>query len=376
MSNPLPPVPQPEIVKGQSLLAPWQSWFYQLYTYLTAASAGGGGLVNITQRIDTTAPLTGGGDLSANRTLSILPNGITNAYLAQMPAFTIKGNNTALTGNALDLSASQVKAILGISLTTDVSGTLQAAQEPAHTGDVINSAGSLAMTITNNVVSNAKLDQMPTLTIKGNNTGGTANALDLTASQVKALLAISLTTDVSGTLQAAQEPAHTGEVTNSAGNLALTILKSISPTWTGNHTFTPGSGVGVTINATTDQSLKIVGTASGTNPYVSWITNGATQQWDWQLLSTGAFRLLDRTRVAELIGFTTAGNITMQTPTTGDTLTVGPSATTGALMASSAALTTGAGVSVGTLTNAPSAGNPTKWIKINDNGTIRSIPAW
>ena len=34
-----------------------------------------------------------------------------------------------------------------ISLSTGVSGTLQAAQEPAHTGDVTNSAGSLAMTV-------------------------------------------------------------------------------------------------------------------------------------------------------------------------------------------------------------------------------------
>jgi len=35
-----------------------------------------------------------------------------------------------------------------------------------------------------------------------------------------------------------------------------------------------------------------------------------------------------------------------------------------------------AGTSVGTLTNAPSAGNPTKWITINDNGTLRRIPTW
>lgn len=42
----------------------------------------------------------------------------------------------------------------------------------------------------------------------------------------------------------------------------------------------------------------------------------------------------------------------------------------------SSALTNGAGVSVGTLTTAPSAGNPTKWIGINDNGTTRYIPAW
>ena len=40
------------------------------------------------------------------------------------------------------------------------------------------------------------------------------------------------------------------------------------------------------------------------------------------------------------------------------------------------ALTDGAGASTGTITNAPSVGNPTKWIGINDNGTTRYIPAW
>ncbi len=42
----------------------------------------------------------------------------------------------------------------------------------------------------------------------------------------------------------------------------------------------------------------------------------------------------------------------------------------------SSALTDGAGAGAGTLTNAPAAGNPTKWIGINDNGTTRYIPAW
>ena len=71
-----------------------------------------------------------------------------------------------------------------------------------------------------------------------------------------------------------------------------------------------------------------------------------------------------------------AGPVTIPAPPSGDTLTVAPSFSSGALIATSAALASGAGASVGTLTNAPSAGNPTKWIKINDNGTIRSIPAW
>ena len=85
----------------------------------------------------------------------------------------------------------------GVNLTTLATGTLQAAQEPAHTGDVTNSAGSLALTIADNVVGNAKLAQMAASTLKGNNTGSTANAADLSTAQVKTLLAIAAT-DVSG----------------------------------------------------------------------------------------------------------------------------------------------------------------------------------
>ena len=46
------------------------------------------------------------------------------------------------------------------------------------------------------------------------------------------------------------------------------------------------------------------------------------------------------------------------------------------LIKSSETLLDGAGASAGTLTNAPSAGDPAKWVAIDDNGTIRYIPAW
>lgn len=55
----------------------------------------------------------------------------------------------------------------------------------------------------------------------------------------------------------------------------------------------------------------------------------------------------------------------------------------GALSISSATMirtatsfTNGAAAAAGTLTNAPTAGNPTKWVPIVDNGTTRYIPAW
>lgn len=45
-------------------------------------------------------------------------------------------------------------------------------------------------------------------------------------------------------------------------------------------------------------------------------------------------------------------------------------------VASGTTLSNNAGAAAGTLTNAPTAGNPAKWIAFDDNGTIRKIPTW
>lgn len=46
------------------------------------------------------------------------------------------------------------------------------------------------------------------------------------------------------------------------------------------------------------------------------------------------------------------------------------------LLATTQALADGAGANVGTLNNAPIAGDPTKWVPIDDNGTTRYVPVW
>lgn len=73
------------------------------------------------------------------------------------------------------------------------------------------------------------------------------------------------------------------------------------------------------------------------------------------------------TLVTPNIGAATGTSVTLS----GD-ITTG----TGTLHKTTVNLTNGAAAAVGTLNNAPAAGNPTKWIPINDNGTIRYIPAW
>lgn len=46
------------------------------------------------------------------------------------------------------------------------------------------------------------------------------------------------------------------------------------------------------------------------------------------------------------------------------------------LLHTAVALTNGAAAAVGTLNNAPVAGNPTKWVPVDDNGTTRYAPLW
>lgn len=54
----------------------------------------------------------------------------------------------------------------------------------------VKNSGITSTQIATNTVANSNLAQMPTLTIKGNDTGGTANAADLTVAQVNAILPV------------------------------------------------------------------------------------------------------------------------------------------------------------------------------------------
>ena len=63
---------------------------------------------------------------------------------------------------------------------------------------------------------------------------------------------------------------------------------------------------------------------------------------------------------------------------TGTSLVLTGDITTGSgtLHKTSAPLTNAAAAQAATLLNSPVMGNPTKWVPVNDNGTIRYVPLW
>lgn len=87
-----------------------------------------------TTTVSAGGALTGGGDLSANRTITLATDAVDNTYLANMVQSTIKGRAAAAgTGDPTDLTAAQVTAIV-TTATTGALGLIQLAGDLAGTG--------------------------------------------------------------------------------------------------------------------------------------------------------------------------------------------------------------------------------------------------
>lgn len=106
-------------------------------------------------------------------------------------------NNTNVLANTdkVGITTAQANAIVTntakVGITTVQANAIEAntlkVTNANHTGEV---TGATALTITNNIVSNGKLSQVPTKTFKGRTTAGTGNVEDLTVVQVRVDLSI------------------------------------------------------------------------------------------------------------------------------------------------------------------------------------------
>ena len=148
---------------------------------------------------------------------------VTLGKLANIANSTILGNNTGAGAAPVALTASQVKTVLAIAASdvsglatiatsgsaTDLSaGTLPAARMVALTGDVTNTVGTVATTIANSAVTNAKMANMANNTVKGNVSGIAAAPSDLSTTQLTTLVN-TFTSTLSGAA-----PASGGGTTN------------------------------------------------------------------------------------------------------------------------------------------------------------------
>ncbi len=132
---------------------------------------------------------------------------------------------------------------------------------------------------------------------------------------------------------------------------------------------TTGKGSVATI---TQNGQFSIGANSAANAAID-IQDANTGGQEWKIgpgVGTGSaaeFNFYNATSSTVLAKLSSAGALTLAAGiTTGSTT----------LHSTSVSLTNGAGSGAGTITNAPAAGNPTKWVPINDNGTTRYIPAW
>lgn len=141
---------------------------------------------------------------------------------------------------------------------------------------------------------------------------------------------------------------------NGGGTTALVTVTSAGTTSiAGSLTVTGGitsSGSGISNSLTNNGTQAIVGPTTNTPLFI--VTNNTTA------ITVSAAQVVS-----------TAGQLTV-----GGALALPGGSLS--IFQTNATMTNGAGAQIGTLTNSPVAGNPTTWFAINDNGTVRHVPAW
>ena len=217
-----------------------------------------------------------------------------------------------------------------------------------------------------------------TTPVLGAATATTINKLTLTAPATGSTLTIAdgKTLTVSNTLTLTGTDSSTlaigagGTLTTAAftaiGTSGATIpLLSVANTWTAAQNMLSGVALGADPHLLYDVNATTIGIRIGAaGPYFN-IRTVAGSNMDLNNASGGS------------VTFSSGGTLLATVNTAGAlTLTGGLTTASSTLHTTTTALTNGAAAALGTLTNAPAAGNPTKWVPINDNGTTRYIPAW
>jgi len=177
------------------------------YAFYPPSGGGGGGIQSINTDTSSAQVIAGGTGISVATTSGTTTitntspsSGGTVTSVSVTTANGVSGTvATATTTPAISLTLGAITptsvaasgALSGSNFSGSSSGTNTGDQTITLTGPVTGSGtGSFATSVTGNAITNTMLAQMATHTIKGNNGAGTANAADLTAAQVNAILPV------------------------------------------------------------------------------------------------------------------------------------------------------------------------------------------
>lgn len=283
---------------------------------------GAGGALNVITGVTAGAGLTGGGTGPGAVTLSVAPNGVTNALAAQMAADTLKGNNTGATANAADLTVSQVQALLGyitgnqpITISGDVSGS-GATAITATLGTVNANVGTFqgitvnAKGLVTAAANQGYLTGNQTVTLSGDISGSGATAITATLATVNSNVGTfqGLTVNGKGLVTAAvnqnyaplASPTFTGTVTIPAGASISGFAPLASPTFTGTAAFvgtdltipaTVTASGSATVTWTNGECQNVSLTANSTLAVSGWPASGKFAKLILIIANTGAFNI-------------------------------------------------------------------------------------